>query len=56
MNGQKLKEFREKLGLTQKEFADRIGLQREKTISEYENGKKPIPNWLIKFIELDKKK
>ncbi len=56
MTPQQLKEYRESLNLTQKEFADKVGLDREKTISEYENGKKPIPNWLIKFIELDKKK
>ncbi len=56
MTPQQLKEYRESLNLTQKEFSDKVGLEREKTISEYENGKKPIPKWLIKFIELDKKK
>ncbi len=39
MTPQQLKEYRENLGLTQAQLVERIGLEREKTISEYENGK-----------------
>jgi transcriptional regulator with XRE-family HTH domain len=46
MTKEQLKEIREKLGLTQAQFAEYLGLSREKTISEYENGKTPIPAWI----------
>lgn len=41
MNGLAIKQGREKLGLTQQQFADRIGVSRE-TIINYEKGR-PIP-------------
>lgn len=55
MTGIELESYRKSLGLTQAQFAERVGLNREKTISEYENGRKIIPLWLSKRIELEKK-
>lgn len=55
MTGKELEAYRKSLGLTQAQFAERIGLQREKSISEYENDRKAVPLWLIKRIELEKK-
>lgn len=55
MTKEELKIYRESLGLTQAQFAKRIGLSREKTISDYERGAIPVPNWLISRIELEKK-
>jgi transcriptional regulator with XRE-family HTH domain len=51
----KLRELREKAGLTRREFADRIGC-RELTIIRWESGnsKKPLPPYrqaLEKFYE-----
>jgi transcriptional regulator with XRE-family HTH domain len=46
MTKEEFKAHRESLGLTQAEFAKYLGLSREKTISEYENGKTPIPAWV----------
>ena len=43
---EKLKMLRNKTGLTQKEFAVKIGLS-EKTINNYENGYRKIPISLI---------
>lgn len=47
MNGLAIKQGREKLGLTQQQFADRIGVSRE-TIINYEKGR-PIPNLKVKY-------
>ena len=55
MTKEELKTYRESLGLTQAEFAKRVGLSREKTISDYERGAIPLPGWLISRIELEKK-
>lgn len=54
MTKEQLKEYREGLKLTQTQFAQRIGLNREKTISDYERGTLPIPDWLISRIEFEK--
>ena len=55
MTKEELKAYRESLGLTQAQFAKRVGLSREKTISDYERGVIKIPDWLISRIELEKK-
>lgn len=54
MTKEELKQYRESLGLTQAQFAERVGLDREKTISDYERGVRNIPKWLISRIELER--
>lgn len=54
MTKEELKAFRESKGLTQAQFAELVGLKREKTISDYERGDLPVPDWLAKMIELMK--
>lgn len=46
---ERLKKLREHLGLTQKEFASRIGLKNG-IISSYEKGTRPIPPSNFKLI------
>ncbi len=50
MTGKELRRIREKMGLTQVEFAREFGYKRKATISEFENGKKPIPASLEKHV------
>lgn len=52
MTPQELKEFRTSINLTQKEFAEKVGVSRRETIAEYENGKRNIPGWLAKMVPL----
>jgi transcriptional regulator with XRE-family HTH domain len=45
------KKKRKEAGLTQKELAFKIGIDQS-TISKWEMGKHPIPEWVNKLIEL----
>jgi transcriptional regulator with XRE-family HTH domain len=54
MTKEELKAYRESIGLTQDQFAKRLGLARSRTISDYERGERNIPGWLISRIELEK--
>ena len=54
MTKEELKAYRESLGLTQEPFAKRVGVRRNRTVSDWEVGAKPIPNWLISRIEYEK--
>lgn len=51
MTKEHLKDFREKKQMTQKQFANFVGLSREKTISDYERGFRTIPKWLIVSLQ-----
>ena len=55
MTKEDLRAFRESKSLTQAQFAQYVGLKREKTISDYERGKDPVPDWLVSRIELEKR-
>jgi transcriptional regulator with XRE-family HTH domain len=50
MTAQELKAYRERLGITQAELSERLGLNREKTVSEFELGIKPVPDWIEKKL------
>lgn len=54
MTKEELKNYRESLGLTQDQFAKRVGLARSRTIGDYERGERQIPEWLRSRIELEK--
>ena len=56
MSGDELKAYRESKGLTQAQFAELVGLQRFRTITDYETGKRPIPEWLAKMVALLKER
>ena len=47
---EEVKDTREVLGLTQREFAEKIGTNPE-TVSRWENGVNPVSKCFIKLIE-----
>jgi transcriptional regulator with XRE-family HTH domain len=47
--GENIKNFREKLGLTQEVLAGYLGINREE-VSYYENGKRPVPTDIISKV------
>ena len=51
MSPEEVKQTRENLGLTQREFAEKIGSNPE-TVSRWENGVSPVSKCFIKLIEL----
>jgi DNA-binding XRE family transcriptional regulator len=48
--GQRLKEWRNKRGLTQQELAQKLGVARQ-TIASWEVGRTDIPNWALKKLK-----
>jgi len=48
--GQRLKEWRNKQGLTQQELADKLGVARA-TVASWEVGRTDIPNWALKKLK-----
>ncbi len=48
--GQRLKEWRNKQGLTQQELAQKLGVARQ-TIASWEIGRTDIPNWALKKLK-----
>ncbi|NPA14255.1 MAG: helix-turn-helix transcriptional regulator [Aquificae bacterium] len=48
--GQRLKEWRNKQGLTQQELAQKLGVARQ-TIASWEIGMTDIPNWALKKLK-----
>lgn len=46
MTGDSLRDIRRALGMTQDELADRWGLRGRQTISEWERGVYPVPEWV----------
>jgi len=53
MNAEELVIARTKLGLTQKELADELGLSIKRgriTVNEWENQRYPVPDWVAKFV------
>lgn len=54
MTKEEVKTYRESLGLTQEQFAKRVGVSRSRTIGDYERGVKPVPGWLTSRIEYEK--
>ena len=53
MTPKELKEHREKTGFSQAGYARHLGITPT-TLWRYEAEKAPIPNWLIKIVELEK--
>ena len=50
MTGTELRIERQRLKMNQKQLADRLGYSRWKTVSEYENGHRPIPPLVAEMI------
>ncbi len=48
-----LKALQQRLEITQEALAARLGLSRRMTISEYLNGRSPIPRPMARLIELE---
>lgn len=46
MTGTELKQRREAMNLTQAQLASLLKMSREKTISDWEKGFKPVPEWV----------
>jgi len=49
-----LRTYRHKLGLSQRQYAEKIGAKLD-AYQSWEQGRYPIPEWLIKRIEDEKK-
>jgi DNA-binding transcriptional regulator YiaG len=49
-NGQKLREFREQYGITQKQVAAMVPNMTQSMISHYETGRNQCPFWLIPHL------
>lgn len=52
MTPEEIKTIRKQLGLTQSAFAERLEI-RQKTVSDWENGRHPISRPFIKLIHLE---
>ncbi len=54
MTKEELIAFRKSKGLTQSEFAAYLAVASVKTISDYETGRQPIPEWLSERYAVEK--
>jgi len=53
-DGERLRNHREQQGYTQAKYAHIVGLSRDATISDWEKGKKPVPGFMLRIMELEK--
>ena len=51
---EQLRRHREALGLTQRQYPDIVGLSRDATISDWEKGKKPVPGFMKRIMQLER--
>lgn len=51
MTGPELKTIRERMGLTQQAFAEKLGFKSWNTVSKWERGKLAVPQVVIKLID-----
>jgi DNA-binding XRE family transcriptional regulator len=51
MTGEELRAYRQELGMNQTDFAAHIGVSRKATVSDYEKGKREVPDTLALLIE-----
>ncbi len=50
-DGQRIKALRERMGLTQTEFAETLGYERYQTILEFERGKRDVPETAARLLD-----